>query len=185
MICNKTGGRDATGRECGVISKHILYFFRKVDCTFYFTKNGTFTFTKNCTSKVTYYMWPKQCGRRKQVCGHRRSAEDINSLARLEPMNKVGEMTDACGRLLTDTAFILTALFKIPYNKKGIRFDTDSQIVYYYFIIASFLFMSYISYASNRCTELWLLQYISCYIWQFNLIVGSHLSSYENWTILL
>ena len=51
-------------------------------------------------------MRPKQCGRRKQVCGLRRAAADVNSLARLEPMNKFGELTDACGRLLTDTAFL-------------------------------------------------------------------------------
>ena len=34
---------------------------------------------------------PRQCGRRKQVCGLRSAAEDVNSLARLEPMDKVGE----------------------------------------------------------------------------------------------
>ena len=34
---------------------------------------------------------PRQCGRRKQVCGLRRAAADVNSLARLEPMNQVGE----------------------------------------------------------------------------------------------
>ena len=46
---------------------------------------------------------PRQCGRRKQVCGLRSAAADVNSLARLELMNSVGELTDACGRLLTDT----------------------------------------------------------------------------------
>ncbi len=35
---------------------------------------------------------PQQCGRRKQVCGLRSVAEDVNSLARLESMNKVGEL---------------------------------------------------------------------------------------------
>jgi hypothetical protein len=34
---------------------------------------------------------PRQCGRRKQVCGLRSAAEDVNSLARLEPMRRVGE----------------------------------------------------------------------------------------------
>ena len=36
--------------------------------------------------------WPKQCERRKQVCGLRRAAADVNSLARLEQMNRVGEL---------------------------------------------------------------------------------------------
>lgn len=34
--------------------------------------------------------------------------KDINSLAHLERIDKVGETTDACGRLLTDTAFNIT-----------------------------------------------------------------------------
>ena len=51
--------------------------------------------------------WPKQCGRRKQVCGVRRVADDINSLARLEPMGRVGGMAVACDRLTTDPALLL------------------------------------------------------------------------------
>ena len=50
--------------------------------------------------------WPKQCGRRKQVCGLRSAAEDVNSLARLEPIYKVGGKADTCGGLSTDTAFL-------------------------------------------------------------------------------
>jgi hypothetical protein len=46
---------------------------------------------------------PRQCGRRKQVCGLRRAAADVNSLARLEPMNKVGELDLRQQGLLTDT----------------------------------------------------------------------------------
>ena len=49
---------------------------------------------------------PRQCGRRKQVCGLRSAAEDVNSLARLEPMDKVGGKADTCGGLSTDTAFL-------------------------------------------------------------------------------
>ena len=48
-------------------------------------------------------MRPKQCGRRKQVCGLRSAAEDVNSLARLEPMRRVGELDLRQQGLLTDT----------------------------------------------------------------------------------
>ena len=48
-------------------------------------------------------MWPKQCGRRKQVCGLRSAAENVNSLARLEPIERVGCKADTCGGLSTDT----------------------------------------------------------------------------------
>ena len=51
-------------------------------------------------------MRPKQCERRKQVCGLRRTAADVNSLARLEPMNQVGELDLRQQVLLTDTAFV-------------------------------------------------------------------------------
>ena len=47
-----------------------------------------------------------QCGRRKQVCGLRSAAEDVNSLARLEPMRRVGGKADTCGGLTTDTALV-------------------------------------------------------------------------------
>ena len=40
----------------------------------------------------------------------RSAAKDVHNLARLERIDKVGELADACSRLLTDTAFILTAL---------------------------------------------------------------------------
>ena len=50
---------------------------------------------------------PRQCGRRKQVCGLRSAAEDVNSLARLEPMDKVGELDLRKQGLLTDTALLL------------------------------------------------------------------------------
>ena len=50
-------------------------------------------------------MRPKQCGRRKQVCGLRSAAEDVNSLARLEPMGRVGELDLQQQELLTDTYF--------------------------------------------------------------------------------
>lgn len=46
------------------------------------------------------------CGRRKQVCGLRSAAEDVNSLARLEPMRRVGGNADTCGGLTTDTALV-------------------------------------------------------------------------------
>ena len=51
--------------------------------------------------------WPKQCGRRKQICGLLSAAEDVNSLARLKPMNQVGGKADTCGGLSTDTYFLL------------------------------------------------------------------------------
>lgn len=51
-------------------------------------------------------MQPRQCGRRKQVCGLRSAAEDVNSLARLEPMDKVGGLDATCGGQSTDTAFL-------------------------------------------------------------------------------
>lgn len=57
--------------------------------------------------KLQATKWPKQCGRRKQVCGLRSAAEDVNSLARLERMERVGELTDACVRLLTDTVLLV------------------------------------------------------------------------------
>ena len=41
--------------------------------------------------------------RRKQVCGLRSAAEDVNSLARLEPMGRVGELDLRQRGLLTDT----------------------------------------------------------------------------------
>ena len=50
---------------------------------------------------------PRQCGRRKQVCGLRRAVDDVNSLARLGPMNKVGELVLRKQGLLTDTALLL------------------------------------------------------------------------------
>ena len=56
--------------------------------------------------KLQATKWPKQCGRRKQVCGLRRAAADVNSLARLKPMNQVGGMDVACDGLTTDTAFL-------------------------------------------------------------------------------
>ena len=37
----------------------------------------------------------------------RRAAADVNSLDRLEPMNKVGGKADTCGGLSTDTAFLI------------------------------------------------------------------------------
>ena len=49
---------------------------------------------------------PRQCGRRKQVCGLRSAAEDVNSLARLKPMDQVGGKADTCGGLSTDTYFL-------------------------------------------------------------------------------
>ena len=52
-------------------------------------------------------MQPRQIGRRKQVCKLRSAAEDVNSLARLEPMDKVGELDLRKQGLLTDTALLL------------------------------------------------------------------------------
>lgn len=37
-------------------------------------------------------MRPRQCVGRKQVCGLRRAADDVNSLARPEPIDRVGEL---------------------------------------------------------------------------------------------
>ena len=48
-------------------------------------------------------MRPKQCGRRGKSVDLRREAADVNSLARLEPMDKVGGMAAACDGLTTDT----------------------------------------------------------------------------------
>ena len=52
------------------------------------------------------YKRPKQCGRRKQVCGLRRAAADVNSLARLERIERVGGLDATCGGQSTDTAFL-------------------------------------------------------------------------------
>ena len=46
---------------------------------------------------------PRQCGRRGKSVDLRRAAADVNSLARLERMNKVGGKADTCGGLSTDT----------------------------------------------------------------------------------
>ena len=40
---------------------------------------------------------------RKQVCGLRSAAEDVNSLARLEPMERVGDEVSRSDSLVTDT----------------------------------------------------------------------------------
>ena len=53
--------------------------------------------------KLQATKWPKQCGRRVQVCGLRSAAEDVNSLARLERIERVGGKADTCGGLSTDT----------------------------------------------------------------------------------
>ena len=43
------------------------------------------------------------------------ASEDVNSLARLEPMEKVGGKADTCGGLLTGTA-LLQINKKAPYQ---------------------------------------------------------------------
>jgi len=55
----------------------------------------------------------------------RSEAEDVHNLARLEPINKVGDLALRQQGLLTDTAFILTAKREIP--RPHIRTDGDGR----------------------------------------------------------